>query len=239
MDTIKVSKSDPAFRRIIVACYPTWKGRKVCVKAATTYRMANYWGGGSRDYAVAYDLKTGDVSAPSVVTTNPMRGQAHAVVEIPEGMLIVEHSIFCGKDAGVTIYVNPANMPRLLPDLHPPLPATDPIDDGVPCLFPPRGVALQLSLLGGPPTSSYRCWHRGCQIATIDDPRVRARLMLNGEIRWHLLENWARFERATPRGSAARNRLARLILAIRRAGKLDLGVAVPALLWAAATTQGR
>ena len=26
----------------------------------------------------------------------------------------VRHSIFCGKDWGLTIYVNPANMPKLI-----------------------------------------------------------------------------------------------------------------------------
>lgn len=83
-------------------------------------------------------------------------------------------------------------------------------------------------------TDDRRCWHGECRIATVPDERVRARLRLNAEIRSHLLENWGRFERVESRGSKGRNRLARMVRAIRKQGELDLGVAVPALVWGAA-----
>jgi hypothetical protein len=118
MDAIKVSITDPVIRKIVSACYPNYKGRKIKVEAKTTYVMSNYWDGGSRDYAVAYHLASGETAQPSVVTANPMRGQAHAQVDIPEGVAIVEHSIFQGKDVGIRIYVNPANMGKFLPEAH-------------------------------------------------------------------------------------------------------------------------
>jgi hypothetical protein len=111
---LKVSRANKAFKPIIAACYPKWTGRKLRVETATEYRMENYWDGGSRCYVLAYDLKTGRSYGPAVHTTNPMHGAAHSIVNIPDGVLLVEHSIFCGKDAGVTIYANPANMPSLL-----------------------------------------------------------------------------------------------------------------------------
>lgn len=112
---IKVSRADKGIKAILIAAHPTWTGRKVHVQPATEYKMANYWDGGSRDYVMAYELATGRVYGPAIHTENPINGAAHATVRIPEGVLIVEHSVFCGKDAGVTIYAHPANMPRLLP----------------------------------------------------------------------------------------------------------------------------
>ncbi len=117
MNSTKVSIKDPAIRKIVTACYPEYKGRKISVEARTSYRMSNYWDGGSRDYAIAYHLESGMTREPSVVTTNPMRGQAHSEIQIPEGIAIVEHSIFQGKDVGIRILVNPANMAKLLPEV--------------------------------------------------------------------------------------------------------------------------
>lgn len=114
-ERIKVSKSDKTLKAIVLACYPEWAGRKLFVCAATDYDMANYWDGGSRDYAMAFNLTTKIASEPAYATTNPMNRVAHKTVQIPEGVVIVEHSYFCGKDSGVTIYVNPANLARFLP----------------------------------------------------------------------------------------------------------------------------
>jgi hypothetical protein len=111
----KVSLSDPGIRKIVSACYPAYKGRKVKIRAATTYSMSNYWDGGTRDYVMAYHLESGLVKSPSQTTTSPFRDQAHATIEIPEGIAMVEHTIFQGKDVGITIHLNPANMAKLLP----------------------------------------------------------------------------------------------------------------------------
>jgi hypothetical protein len=35
---------------------------------------------------------------------------------MPPNVIVVEHSIFCGKDVGITIYVRPANLAKLLPE---------------------------------------------------------------------------------------------------------------------------
>jgi hypothetical protein len=115
MDAIKVSITDPAIRKIVKACYPDYKGRKVKVEGKSTYHMSNYWDGGSRSYAIAYHLESGATMEPTQVSTNPMNRTAHASVEIPEGVVIVEHSIFMGKDVGIRIYANPVNVARFIP----------------------------------------------------------------------------------------------------------------------------
>lgn len=37
------------------------------------------------------------------------------VKDLPLNNIIVEHCIFCGKDLGIIIYVNPNNLTKLLP----------------------------------------------------------------------------------------------------------------------------
>jgi hypothetical protein len=85
------------------------KARKFRVVARATYQMANYWDGGSREYCVALNLATGETRVPDFATTNPLEGPrsaAHAEFAIPAGFGILAHSIYCGKDCGITLYVS-------------------------------------------------------------------------------------------------------------------------------------
>lgn len=91
------------------------RGRKFRIVERRSYTMENYWDGGTREYAVALDLATGETREPSTLTTNPMRSQAHAEFEIPQGIGILVHGIYCGKDCGITLYVPPKAM-RALPN---------------------------------------------------------------------------------------------------------------------------
>jgi hypothetical protein len=110
---MKVTKKEVA--PIVAACFPEYKGRKFSIAAARTYALTNYWDGGSRNYCVAYDLATGKRADALSSTANPFRPEAHGVIEIPAGVVIVEHSISCGKDVGICIYVRPENLAKLLP----------------------------------------------------------------------------------------------------------------------------
>jgi hypothetical protein len=99
-DITKAPKTSKLARQIALACYPEYKGRKIKVVSRETYYMENMWGGGSRNFAVAYDFATGNRSA-ALEVVGPE-------VKIPAGVAVVEHAYFCGKDCGITIYVNPA-----------------------------------------------------------------------------------------------------------------------------------
>lgn len=102
-------------RRLALVAFPGYRGRKIRVEIATEYRLESYWDGGSRRDCRAVNLIDGTVAPPISAATNPMNAVAHAVVKIPAGIAIVEHQIFCGKDAGITIYLTPENDRVLAP----------------------------------------------------------------------------------------------------------------------------
>jgi hypothetical protein len=109
----KVSKANPMVKRLLAATFPEWKGRKVKVCLwKGPQRLQNYWDGGSRSYYVAVRVTDGAVS--NFGTDNPFVQSSHADVDLPSGVILVEHSIFMGKDSGVTIWVNPQDLPPML-----------------------------------------------------------------------------------------------------------------------------
>jgi hypothetical protein len=114
--TRTVLKPDASLKAIIAACYPDVKIRKG-VSIETQDRplnVASYWDGGSRDYFVFFCLTTSKVvPVPAQSAFDRPLGGADRVT-LPDGIVCVERSYFCGKDVGITLHVNPANMPKLL-----------------------------------------------------------------------------------------------------------------------------
>ena len=100
-------------KTIAKKAFPEYRGRKIRVVEAKSYRMADYWDGGSRCYVRAFEIASEKIADPKPATNVPWSGSANATFEIPEGVAIVEHQIFCGKDAGITIYLAPT---RSLPE---------------------------------------------------------------------------------------------------------------------------
>lgn len=118
MNVIKVSLSDPGIKQIVKSTYPEYRGRKVrlCTlpEGGKVRFSDNYWDGGSRSYWAACRLDNG--AAVSLESGSPYRDQHEGqLVEVPFGCVVVEHSIFCGKDAGLRIYVRAENLAPLLP----------------------------------------------------------------------------------------------------------------------------
>jgi len=98
---------------IVKATFPEYKGRTFRVEF--TARVSFYdtnWGGGTRNSyaAIKSDGRTArlSVSAPWL---NVVEGK---VVDLPADVLIVKHTILCGKDLGITIYANPVHLPKWL-----------------------------------------------------------------------------------------------------------------------------
>lgn len=110
--TVKVRKAQ--VRPVIEATFPDYKGRRFEIEFTPhiTFRDTN-WGGGTRNQyaAVSGDgqVKTFTAPAPWI---NPIEGKR---VELPENVLIVCHTVFCGQDLGITIYANPCYLPKWLP----------------------------------------------------------------------------------------------------------------------------
>ena len=93
-------------KKLAKVVYPDYNGRKFSAEVKNHYYPSDYWDGGSRDYMVAIDLKTGRVVEPSSDAKNPYNALAHKDFDIPAGVGILEHSFFCGKDLGIRLYVS-------------------------------------------------------------------------------------------------------------------------------------
>ena len=115
-------KADASIRAIVGATFPAYRGRKFAIEGdGRPVSVTSYWGGGSRDYFAAIDMRSLKGGGRPRVMAVPQNGTpfdggpvAPDGVVVPEGYAIVEHSIFCGKDVGITIHVNPADMPRYI-----------------------------------------------------------------------------------------------------------------------------
>ena len=88
------------------AAYPTYKGRKFKIAHTEGYQMEDYWADGSRCYAVAIELATGRTLHPTRLANYPFATEAHIRVEIPPAWGILERHVFCGKEVGITLYLN-------------------------------------------------------------------------------------------------------------------------------------
>jgi hypothetical protein len=73
------------------------------------------WDGGSKSTFIAVDLATGRVSDPDARAFGSFARPSTPTVDLPVGVAIVEHAMFCGKDTGCTIYLRPENAAPLLP----------------------------------------------------------------------------------------------------------------------------
>jgi hypothetical protein len=109
-------KTAPELLKVIRAADPNYRKRQATLSASETVGLyGTYWDGGSRSTYTAVDLLTGrSKGAPQY--DPPQFGGPRIVPEvaIPEGIAIVQTGIFMGKTATASVYVNPANMAKLL-----------------------------------------------------------------------------------------------------------------------------
>jgi hypothetical protein len=109
--------TNKAVKAVALAAFPDYKGRKFFLELQKyPIDVCSYWGGGSRDYFnfVRLDnLKVfGEVPQQSAYD-KPIQGADK--VELPPGLACVCHSYFCGKDTGLTVYINPVDNQKYLP----------------------------------------------------------------------------------------------------------------------------
>jgi len=109
-------KPDATMKQIVAACYPAYRGRKYRIKAQThPLNVQSYWDSGSRSYFTFYNLGTKALAQVPAQSIFDKQVRGADSVTLPDGIICVEHSIFMGKDTGITIHVNPSNMAALLP----------------------------------------------------------------------------------------------------------------------------
>jgi len=112
---------DPTIQQLVKAAYPGAKSRRtVGVDARESYHVHDFWDGGSKtecvfvrleDLAVKHSSEMPDEARQ--VMANPFNLPIGDTV-LPPGYAVVEHVIFCGKDLGYRIILNPANLAKLL-----------------------------------------------------------------------------------------------------------------------------
>ena len=119
MNTIYLTPNDPAAQsaiRLMNSAFPDYRGNKYKVRVQTTVNVQSSWSGGSRDYYAFVNLADGRATNPVPAQSQFDRPISGAdCVTLPDGIGCVEHSIFCGKDMGLTLIVAPSNGPRFLP----------------------------------------------------------------------------------------------------------------------------
>ena len=98
-----LSRANPMVKRILAVAFPEYTGRKIKARTWTKARqLENYWSGGSRSYYVA--IRVSDGAIADFGTDNPFVRSTHEPVDLPAGILLVENTIFCGKNTGITIW---------------------------------------------------------------------------------------------------------------------------------------
>lgn len=107
----------PEVKAMARKVFPDYTGRKFKLdNSGRPVNVTSYWDGGSRDYFTALNLNTNQVmTVPQNGTPFDGGPIAPNGVIVPEGFMIAEHSIFCGKDTGITFYVNPKTSTGFLP----------------------------------------------------------------------------------------------------------------------------
>ena len=91
-----------------------YKGTKVVVSDHLPMNLHSYWSGGSRDYFWFYRPTTQEVlSVPQNGTMFDNR--SYTPEGMPPDILLIQHSIFCGRDMGITIYGRSEAIQPLLP----------------------------------------------------------------------------------------------------------------------------
>ena len=96
----------------------TYSGRKfsaVVTESVTIPAHAGNWDGGSRDTYKLVNVETGAAMDASDNVSAPWDARKDRVVNLRPGFAVILHSMFCGKDMGLTFYVHPENAAKLLP----------------------------------------------------------------------------------------------------------------------------
>jgi len=91
--------------------------KAVVTDSITVPRDAGVWGGGSRDSYHFVELATGrSVPSPAQQTAPWISERQEFNSPLPDGIAMVKHTIFCGKDLGLTFYIHPDSAAKLLPE---------------------------------------------------------------------------------------------------------------------------
>jgi len=113
---LHIAKADEEIKKIISNTFPSHvKSRKIKISTDIPTRLESYWSGGSKDSYAFYHLDQG--KSFNMPTNHPFyeSDKPSNLNKLPDRVVIVEQSYFCGKDMGITIYVNEHDITPMLP----------------------------------------------------------------------------------------------------------------------------
>lgn len=113
---MRIHTDAPEVKQIAAMAFPSYHGKTFSVEPLTgPMRLDSYLSGGSRDYYVMIDLASGrNIAIPENGTPFSNGGQVFNLENgLPDGVALVQHTIFSGKDLGITVYVSPNNLNRM------------------------------------------------------------------------------------------------------------------------------
>lgn len=100
-------------KSIAKSAFPNYNGNKYQIKVFTPMRLDSYWSSGSRDYYSIVNIGNDKMAAVPQNGT-PFDANTLQISELPYNMVIVQHTISCGKDLGITIYCREDNIKQYL-----------------------------------------------------------------------------------------------------------------------------
>lgn len=118
MSTIHMGTSDKAVVDIAKKAFPNYNGKMFKIYISDQpINCASYWDGGSREYFKFVNLI--DLSVSEEVPAQSMFDKQILNIDkvvLPPNIVCVKHSIFRGKDYGLTIIANSNSMSKYLPE---------------------------------------------------------------------------------------------------------------------------
>jgi hypothetical protein len=91
------------------------KFKAIVCETVTIPADAGLWDGGSREHYSAIHFESGRLADLPGQTNAPWAYRADQGFILNPGIAIIKHSMFCGKDMGLTFYIHPHNAATLLP----------------------------------------------------------------------------------------------------------------------------
>jgi hypothetical protein len=89
--------------------------KAIVTEKVTVPMTAGLWDGGTRETYRLVDLATGDEMPASDDFAPPDNSRKDREIVLKPGYAVIRHSVFCGKDTGLTFYVHPSNAAAMLP----------------------------------------------------------------------------------------------------------------------------
>ena len=125
----------PEVKRVVLAAFPSYRKHGAVISEFPEHgvNINSYWDGGSRDEYAIVELASNtrkalptsthpyfDVARRGLVNPeSPDVAVDHVgnitLKHLPEGFALVSAGTFCGKPATAHVYLNPANLTKLLP----------------------------------------------------------------------------------------------------------------------------